>query len=73
MGKAKKRAGSARRSREISREQACIAADLPALESLRDVPAFEDMGADPSQSRRRSAAARRHRPRLGHEPARDAV
>lgn len=48
MGKAKKHAGSARRSREVSREQAC-AADLPALESLRDVPTFEDMGADAVQ------------------------
>lgn len=49
MGKAKKRAGSARRSREISREQACTVADLPALESLHDVPTFEDMGADAAQ------------------------
>lgn len=48
MGKAKKRAGSARRSREVSREQVC-AADLPALESLRNVPTFEDMGADAVQ------------------------
>lgn len=50
MGKAKKRAGSARRSREVSREQACTVADLPALESLRDVPTFEDMGADAAQA-----------------------
>ena len=50
MGKAKKRTGLSRRSREVSREQTCTVADLPALESLHDVPAFEDMGADAVQA-----------------------
>ena len=50
MGKAKKRTGLSRRSRGMSREQACTVADLPALESLHDVPAFEDMGADAVQA-----------------------
>ena len=50
MGKAKKRTGLSRRPREVSREQSCTVADLPALESLHDVPTFEDMGANAAQA-----------------------